>query len=87
MAASTVAPWVVVLVTVALTAVTEPAGTGGEVDGGVVIASRAIVPSWVTQRLPSGPAVIPPEAGTGIAVMTPCVVIRPIPAPGLLPAK
>jgi hypothetical protein len=58
MAASTVAPWVVVFVTVSLVAFAVLAGTGGKVTGGWGMRNRATLPSLgsVTQRLPSGPS-------------------------------
>jgi hypothetical protein len=75
MAASRVAPSVVALfVTVLVATFAVLAGTGGKVTGGWGMSNRAILPSSVSQMLPSGPAAIPPDAGTGISVITPLVV-------------
>ena len=87
MAASVALDWRVAVPTAGLADVVGLAGTGGRVPTGLVRTNWAILPSSVTQMLPSGPAATPPEDGTGIIVITPLVAIRPMPEPGLLPAK
>ena len=51
------------LVSVLVAAFAELAGAGGKVTGGWGITNRATLPSSVTQMLPSGPVVIPPNPG------------------------
>jgi hypothetical protein len=83
MATSTAVAWVVVLPATQRADGVELAGFAVGVTTGLGSTNWAILPSTVTHMLPSGPAAIPPEAGAGSSVMTPCVVIRPTPLLGL----
>jgi hypothetical protein len=85
MAASMVSPCVAELLTTELAGIAGPTGTAGTGTGGVARMNRAILPSSVTQMLPSGSVAITPDNGTAISVITPFVVIRPIPDPGRTP--
>ena len=79
--------WFAAGLTPGLADVVELADTGVGDTTGAVRTNWPILPSSVTQMLPSGPAVIPPDVGIGISVITRLEVIRPIPAPELLSAK
>jgi hypothetical protein len=87
MAASVATDWLVAVPTAGLGDMVGLAGSRGRVPTGLVRTNWAILPSSVTQMLPSGPAATPPEDGTGIIVITPPVVIRPSSDPEALPAK
>ena len=89
MAASVAATrgWFVVVLTAGLADVVELASTGIGVGTALGRTNRPILPSFGHPEVAVGPGGDPARRRNWDSVMTPCVVIRPIPAPGVLSAK